>query len=103
MLLRSSVVPGWAMPKFRKRVVIEAWEVSENNWRELERMAPEVISFIGNRNGPEPEDLECLGLNIQTLEGTVFAEMGDWIIKGVKGEFYPCKPGSFDATYEPVS
>lgn len=37
---------------------------------------------------------------IETLEGTMRALPGDWIIRGVKGEFYPCKPEIFDATYE---
>jgi len=41
-------------------------------------------------------------ITIPTLEGTMKASDGDWIIKGVKGEFYPCKPDIFDATYEPV-
>lgn len=42
-------------------------------------------------------------LNIETLEGTMAAFIGDWIIKGVKGEFYPCKPDIFDQTYEVVT
>lgn len=46
----------------------------------------------------EPEHLE-----IDTLEGTMWALPGDWIIRGVAGEFYPCKPSIFDTTYEPVS
>lgn len=37
---------------------------------------------------------------IPTLEGTMKASLGDWIIKGVQGEFYPCKPDIFDKTYE---
>ena len=41
-------------------------------------------------------------IEIPTLEGLMQANPGDWIIKGVQGEFYPCKPGIFDATYEPV-
>jgi hypothetical protein len=41
-------------------------------------------------------------LSIETLEGVMTAQLGDWIIKGVKGEFYPCKPDIFAATYEPV-
>jgi hypothetical protein len=41
-------------------------------------------------------------LRIETLEGTMTADSGDWIIKGVAGEFYPCKPGIFAATYEAV-
>ena len=39
---------------------------------------------------------------IRTLEGEMTATQGDWIIKGVKGEFYPCKPDIFAATYEPA-
>ncbi|MEN6401641.1 MAG: hypothetical protein ABFD94_06825 [Armatimonadia bacterium] len=56
--------------------------------------------------------LECGGRNyvvlpdatvyILTLEGPMRADPGDWIIRGVKGEFYPCKPDVFVATYEPV-
>lgn len=41
-------------------------------------------------------------IRIQTLEGDMLARQGDWVIKGVKGEFYPCKPDIFEATYEPV-
>ena len=41
-------------------------------------------------------------ISIPTLEGTMRATIGDWIIKGVQGEFYPCKPDIFEATYESV-
>ena len=41
-------------------------------------------------------------LHVQTLEGNMYADVGDWVIKGVKGEFYPCKPDIFEATYEPA-
>jgi hypothetical protein len=41
-------------------------------------------------------------MSIKTLEGTLFVSEGDFIIKGVKGEFYPCKPDIFAATYEPA-
>lgn len=41
-------------------------------------------------------------LTINTLEGEVNASPGDWIIKGIKGEIYPCKPDIFEATYEEV-
>lgn len=40
---------------------------------------------------------------IQTLEGTMHATVGDWVIKGIQGEFYPCKGDIFEATYEPVT
>ena len=39
---------------------------------------------------------------IQTLEGTMKASVGDWIITGIKGEQYPCKPDVFERTYQPV-
>jgi hypothetical protein len=42
------------------------------------------------------------GIAIETLEGVMVASPGDWIIRGVQGEFYPCKPDIFEATYEPV-
>ena len=41
-------------------------------------------------------------MNIETLEGVMHAEPGDWIITGVNGERYPCKPEIFEKTYEPV-
>ncbi len=41
-------------------------------------------------------------LTINTLEGDMTAQVGDWVIKGVKGELYPCKPDIFEATYERV-
>jgi len=42
-------------------------------------------------------------LFIKTLEGAMVVNVDDWIIRGVKGEFYPCKPDIFEATYEPVT
>lgn len=48
------------------------------------------------------DDERLVGINIPTLEGTMRASEGDYVIKGVKGEFYPCKPDIFEATYEQV-
>jgi hypothetical protein len=49
------------------------------------------------------EAVECTEVTlIETLEGTMRAEVGDWIITGVKGERYPCKPDIFAATYDPA-
>ena len=47
--------------------------------------------------GCDPDELI-----IPTLDGNMIATVGDWIIKGVNGEFYPCKPNIFDNTYEPA-
>jgi hypothetical protein len=80
--------------RFRKKpVVIDAhqWDGDRNAlWR-----------FIGHT--PErPMMVNGDYVAIDTLEGTMRANLGDWIIKGVKGEFYPCKPDIFEQTYEPV-
>jgi hypothetical protein len=54
-----------------------------------------VVVDAEKHDGPEP-------ITIQTLEGPMTATPGDWIITGIKGEKYPCKPDIFAATYEPV-
>jgi hypothetical protein len=46
--------------------------------------------------------MDC-GIDVPTLEGVMHGAAGDWIIKGVKGEFYPCKPDIFEASYEPAA
>lgn len=81
------------MAKFRKKpVVIEAEIYTGKNATDiLKWMFPDI-----------EEDAEANDLTIKTLEGDLHASPGDWIIKGVKGEFYPCKPDIFEATYEPV-
>ena len=43
-----------------------------------------------------------LDLHIETLEGTLHVSPDDWVIRGVQGEFYPCKPDIFEQTYEPA-
>lgn len=58
-----------------------------------------IKAFFGDQPFAFATDSE---LWIETLEGTMRANIGDWIIKGVAGEFYPCKPDIFVATYEPV-
>ena len=80
--------------KFRKKpVVVEAWQNTNNPrstplwlndaWRNAN------VRFVGGG-----------AIDIHTLEGVMRAELGDWIIRGVKGELYPCKPDIFEATYE---
>ena len=82
--------------KFRKKpVVIEA----EQFTAETKDM---VYNFVRCNTVADFDDEGNPVLKIQTLEGAMTACLGDWIIKGVAGEFYPCKPDIFDATYEPV-
>jgi len=63
----------------------------------------EISTLFGGLNS-ENRTFEKKGdvLVIKTLEGEMVASAGDWIIKGVKGEFYPCKPDVFRITYEPA-
>ncbi len=85
------------MPKFRKKPVeIEAWRFLGGgpfpDW-----LAEGVYAGkLWYQGGSEPY------MTIETLEGERRANVGDWIIKGVKGEFYPCKPDIFEATYDVV-
>ena len=77
--------------KYRKKpVVIEAVQWVGNNLSDIE-------TFIG-RSVKNKETT----IVIRTLEGDMEASLGDYIIKGVNGEFYPCKPDIFDKTYEEV-
>ena len=83
--------------KFRKKpVVIEAEQFTHEN-------KDRCFNFInGNRYADRSADGQPI-LRIDTLEGEMTAQIGDWIIKGVKGEFYPCKPDIFEATYEALT
>lgn len=81
------------MPKFRKKpVVIDAIQWDGNNEIEIAEFMPSGKFSISDSGAK---------LFIDTLEGQMTADTLDWIIKGVKGEFYPCKPDIFAATYEP--
>ena len=84
--------------KYRKRpVVIEAAQ-----WLGKDG---ELESFPWYQEATESGDIyveALLVLRIKTLEGLMSAAIGDWIIQGIKGEIYPCKPDIFEATYEAV-
>jgi hypothetical protein len=79
--------------KYRKKpVVIDAVQIAGDNDDEL-------LAFLGEHTVP----FEMVGdheLVIHTLEGDMRAAPGDWIIRGVAGEHYPCKPDIFEQTYE---
>ena len=81
--------------KYRKKpVVIEAIKWDGENFKE-------VVDFTGgNLTYLKPYDDQPISIRIHTLKGDMFCSIGDFIIKGVKGEFYPCKPDIFEATYE---
>lgn len=94
------------MAKYRKKpVVVEAVRWTGSNLEEIR-------NFVGNdliENYIEHFDIEkvlikqtLVGIAINTLEGTMMVNYGDYIIKGVQGELYPCKPDIFLKTYEEV-
>ncbi|WP_351122593.1 DUF2829 domain-containing protein [Shewanella sp. T24-MNA-CIBAN-0130] len=91
------------MPKFKKKpVIVEAVQFTGDKEPviELMRLMNEGQEFSFN-----VESLTSCNANdvmILTLEGVMTANIGDWIIKGVNGEFYPCKPDIFEKTYEAV-
>lgn len=98
------------MPRFRKKpVVIDAFQmtrarrVDNSEWPawlneawQLPRDEPGAVSGV---DGPGVGDDQ---LRVVTLEGVNVVGWNDWIIRGVKGELYPCKPDIFAATYEEV-
>ena len=87
--------------KFKKKpIVIEAVQWTGEN-------LSEIIAFAGLHPSAQKmawsdyaDLVQREGLKIFTLEGPHMASVGDWIIKGIKGEFYPCKPDIFEATYD---
>ena len=88
--------------KFRKKpVVIEAfrWTGDIDQTEDPEWIVDKIRSgdvFFVNSGTSQ------VFMQITTLEGAMTADIGDWIIKGVKGEIYPCNPDIFEATYEKV-
>lgn len=86
------------MARFRKKPVeIEAMQLTASNVNEVARWcgggAIEEVS-------PRDHTDVYVALDIPTLEGVMRANCGDWVIRGVQGEFYPCKPDIFAATYD---
>jgi hypothetical protein len=86
------------MARYRKKPVeVDAIRYEGNN--------PEGVFAWARSLGVDDDAMfhsSSTGLVIRTLEGSMRADAGDWVIRGVAGEFYPCKPDIFAATYEPV-
>lgn len=83
------------MQKYRKKpIVVEAVQFDGQNFDTcLEFCQDAYLTYLQGK----PH-----GLQIDTIEGNMYVSPGDYIIKGVKGEFYPCKPDIFEATYDVV-
>ena len=86
------------MAKYRKKpVVIEAIQWTGKNIDEIAQFTNGYADFRTEKGDPEVD------LLIRTLEGVMYASYGDYIIRGIDGEYYPCKPEIFKKTYEYVS
>jgi len=84
------------MPTYRKiPVVVEAHQFTETT-------KDRVFNWVTCNRSADHDEKGQPVLKIQTLEGEMTAQLGDWVVKGVKGEFYPVKPDIFDLTFEPV-
>jgi hypothetical protein len=101
------------MPQFRKKPVeIEAVQLCWRNWGEVCDLLGDVVgphnpgrsvsTFSDTCGEQSMTEAGWIELTIPTLEGDHVARHGDFIVRGVKGEFYPCKPDIFAATYDPV-
>lgn len=89
--MEGSAFDGSRANRFRKRpVVVDAIQWTGENDRE-------VAEFLGL-----PTDRRYREFSILTLEGQMVVSLWDWIIRGVEGEFYPCKPDVFALTHEPA-
>ena len=99
------------MAKYRKKpVIIEAMQLRWDTWRDVCEFIPKkylvkevYLDDLTFRILPDNHTSNTIGLIINTLEGDHLARQGDYIIKGIKGEFYPCKPDIFEQTYEKIS
>lgn len=89
------------MAKFRSRVVvIEAVQLRWDTWSEMCDHAG--VGKLADGKPEGQQDGEKIQLAIPTLEGIMTANENDWVIKGIKGELYPCRPDIFEALYDPV-
>ena len=87
--------------KFRKKhVAIAAFELHPDDG--LTRQLPPSWLIAALVSG-KVKAIAGGGMEIGTLGGQMRADVGDWIIQGIKGEIYPCKPDIFAATYEPAT
>ena len=94
------------MGKFRKKpVVIEAIQLTEELALSClcDRVPGPFGLHVSGSYHPERREVNHARISIKTLEGTMNANLNDWIIKGVKGELYPCKPDIFNATYDVIT
>lgn len=91
--------------KYRKKpVVIDAVQYKDGNFDPVLRAFPEAFDWKSKMVEKSTDETRSkFEVEIPTLEGTMIASDGDYIIRGVKGEFYPCREDIFNLTYEPIN
>ena len=78
----------------KKPITLEAWQWKGSNFIDIYQFCPQAFAV---------DEISGFNLYIKTLKGVMKADINDYIIKGIKGEFYPCKPDIFKEYYEEVS
>src|ERR1700745_78608 len=98
--MKESMTNEGVRQQYRKRpVIIEAVRLQPDNYRAVADWADARItnSISSDRYGEPVPETTRVALEIKTLEGRMIANLGDWVIRGVKGEFYPCRDDIFKA------
>jgi len=100
--MKDTIRVAKGIKKYRKKpIVVEALQLRWDTWNDMCDFAE-----VGRLSDGKPEGETNIGgqlsMYIPTLEGTMVADENDWVIKGIRGELYPCKPAVFEATYESV-
>lgn len=90
------------MPKFRKKPIVIEAEQFDGSKESASHLSLLYASNVWPDFDGEHGDRYTGRLCVNTLEGIIYASPGDWIITGIEGERYPCKPNIFEATYEAV-
>jgi hypothetical protein len=87
-----------SMSRFVKKPIV----IDAERWNGTAIGSTPIINWILRNGGTARYHDDPPSIAIDTLEGTITASPGDWIIRGVQGEFYPCKPDIFNQTYDGV-
>ena len=86
------------MPRYQKKPAV----ITAEHYQD-EKDAIRICNWAADAGVPISYHQDARTLTVHTLEGDMLASLGDWIIQGVQGEFYPCKSDIFDATYNPAN
>ena len=81
----------------KKPIPVEVMKFIGSNWRDIEIWSDETVYVRGTKLPDFQKEME---MTVATLEGQVRAKVGDYIIRGVRGEYYPCEKSIFEETYD---